>query len=145
MKKLLLGLFFSLSILIGTGYAQNVTATLKQGFVIPWKDGHVKNLTTIETLRTKAVEGWGKWNMLVDGWTVDAGYAYDASTSDVGALLIGRQFGTLGKYLPFLDFPLADKITITIYPVGLYINNLKDKPQFNGCSGGAFIRLTIQF
>lgn len=145
MKKLLLGLFLSLSILIGTSYAQNINATVKQGFVIPWEDGHVKNLTTLEVVKTKPVEGWGMWNAVVDGWTIDAGYAYDATTSDVGALLLGRQIGTLGKYVPFLNFPLADKIVITFYPVGLYITSLKDKPDFHGCSGGAFIRLTVSF
>lgn len=121
-----------------------ITITAKQGFVMTWDDPVVKNLTTFETIKTKKVESWGKWNMLWEGWSLDAGFAYDATGINTGALLIGRQFGTLADYLP-LQFPLLNKISITIYPVGLYINDLTDHPRLKGCSGGAIIKAEIKF
>ena len=148
MKRVILSLFILsfIVVVVEVGYAQDATnklgISMKQGLVLSWKEARVKNLTTFEVAKTKPVESWGKWNALWSGWTLDAGFAYDAATIDTGALLIGREFGTLGKYFP-IDFPLKDKITITIYPVGLYVDNLWDKPTWHGCSGGAIIKFTI--
>jgi hypothetical protein len=120
------------------------TITAKQGAVMKWDTQETKFLTTFETIRTKKIEKWGKWNALWAGWSVDAGFAYDSSSINTGAILLGREFGTLGDYLP-LDFPLKKYISITIYPVGLYIDNIFDHPKTKGCSGGAIIKATIKF
>jgi hypothetical protein len=127
------------------GESKPVTITAKEGFVMTWDNPVMKNLVTFETVRTKEVDSWGQWNALTAGWSIDAGFAFDAKTINTGALLIGRQFGTLADYLPFLDYPLLNKISITIYPVGLYIENLTDHPKFKGCSGGAIIKAEIKF
>ena len=124
--------------------ANPITVNVKQGFVMTWNDARVKNLTTFETIKTKKVESWGKWNALYEGWSIDAGFTYDATGMNTGAILLGRQFGTLADYLP-LDFPLLKKVTVTIYPVGLYIEDLTDHPRLKGCSGGAFINLELKF
>lgn len=121
-----------------------ITITAKQGFIMPWNEPVVKNLTTFEVVKTKKIDSWGSWNALWEDWSLDAGFAYDATGVNTGALLIGRNFGTLGDYIP-LNFPLKDKITITIYPVGLYINDLTDHPTIRGCSGGAIIKAEIKF
>ena len=122
-----------------------VSITAKQGFVMTWNDATAKNLTTFETIRTRPVDGIGRWNALVEGWTLDAGFGWDANSTSNGALMLGRKFGTLGTYFPFLDFPLLGKLDITIYPFGLYIENLTDHPKLHGCSGGAIISATIKF
>lgn len=122
-----------------------ITITAKQGFIMTWNDPTVKNLTTFEILKTKPVENWGKWNAILDGWSLDAGFAWDTKTINNGAIILGRKFGTLGKYIKFLDFPLLNKIDVTIYPVGLYIENLTDHPTLKGCSGGAIIKAEIKF
>lgn len=120
--------------------------SLKQGFLMNWNDGDdvkLNNLSTFEVARTKPVESWGNWNALWEGWTLDAGFAYDAAAINTGALLIGREFGTLGKYLP-IDFPLKDLLKITIYPIGVSATNLFHKPKWKACSGGAFVKFTIK-
>ena len=119
--------------------------TLKQGFVMAWKDQVVKNMTCVQVVNTAPIPSWGKWNALLDGWTVDVGWAYDGASINNGAVLLGRSFGTLGKYLPFIQFPLIDKIDITLYPIGLYVENFTSHPSVKGCSGGAFIKATVKF
>jgi hypothetical protein len=157
MKRLLLALFLIAALVIPsvgsfaedaavstTETANPISITAKQGFLMTWDDATVKNLTTFEVVKTKKIESWGKWNALWAGWSLDAGFAYDASSVDTGALLLGRCFGTLADYVP-LEFPLLDKITITIYPIGLYIEDLTDHPKLKGCSGGAIIKAEIKF
>ena len=124
------------------GTADDMGITLKQGMVMDWSSARMKNLTTFEAAKTKPVPTWGKWNALWAGWTLDAGFAYDASAIDTVAVMIGREFGTLGDYFP-IDFPLKDKISITIYPIGLYIDKIWDKAEWHGCSGGAIIKFKI--
>lgn len=146
MKKLFFfGLFCVLGLFAFAEDADKLNITVKQGFIVNLSDSKLNNLTTIETVRTKPIESWGKWNALWDGWSLDAGAAYDAQSSGIDdvALLLGRNFGTLGKYLP-LDFPLKDKITVTMYPIGLYIKNVQDGDrEFDPCIGGAILRLDI--
>jgi len=124
--------------------AEDLNIALKQGALFTWKNQTVKNLTTFELAKTQEVESWGKWNILWAGWSLDCGFAYDASSISNGAILIGREFGTIGNYLP-INFPLKDKITITLYPAGVYIDNIFDHPKSQGCSGGAIIKLSIKF
>lgn len=148
MKKLLSPAVFCFCLLLlaipALADDDSAVITAKQGFVMRWDQAVVKNLTTFETIKTKKIDSWGNWNILWDGWSVDAGFAYDAIGVNTGAILLGRKFGTLADYVP-LQFPLLDKLTITIYPVGLYINNLTDHPEIEGCSGGAIISVKIKF
>ena len=59
---------------------------LKQGFIYSWGDRTIKNLTTVETMKTKPIESIGKWNALWDGWSLDAGFAYDGDSLNTTAL-----------------------------------------------------------
>ena len=144
MKKLFFALLVSF---IGMGFFVNMCSaeiTLKQGFLYGYEDKAIKNLTTAEVAKTKAVESWGKWNALWEGWSLDVGFAYDGDTMNTGALLLGREFGTLGKYLP-IDFPFKDTLVITIYPIGLRADDLFAKPDLQVCSGGAFLKASLKF
>jgi hypothetical protein len=138
---LLVSLFF-----LGSVYSEDnkLSITTKQGFVYSWKDKEVKNLTTFETVKTKKIDSLGKWNVLWDGWSIDAGFSYDSAELDTGAILLGRNFGTLGEYLPF-DFPLDDLVEITLYPFGLYINDLFHSPEIEYCTGLGLIKFEIKF
>lgn len=145
-KKMLLVM---VAILMIAGMAQagifdDEGVSLKQAFVRSWEDGRVRNATVVEFVKTSPIEGAGMWNLLIDGWTVDAGPAYDAANLNNGVLLLGREVGTLGKYLPFIKFPFADKLTITIYPVGLLATDLLNKPKFDGTYGLGYIKATIK-
>jgi hypothetical protein len=144
MKKLIVavGLVF---LFCGVVQAEILNVTLKQGFIVPWRDAKLQNMTVVETLNTKPIESWGKWNILWDGWSVDTGIAYDAEdVLSTGVVLLGRNFGTLGKYLP-INFPLKDQVVITIYPIGIYVSDLNDSAKFTGCYGGAFVNVGIKF
>ena len=69
------------------GTADDMGITLKQGMVMDWSSARMKNLTTFEAAKTKPVPTWGKWNALWAGWTLDAGFAYDASAIDTVAAI----------------------------------------------------------
>lgn len=118
---------------------------VKQGFIIPWEnpDSGFSNMSTVSVLKTKASPEFGKWNALWDGWSLDAAWSYDANTSNVGVML-GRKFGTLGDYLP-IEYPLADKMDITLYPLGVIITDPVGKPEISGASGAAFIKFDVSF
>ena len=118
--------------------------TLKQGTVVSWNDGKLKNLSTLEVMKTKKQDSWGKWNILWDGWSIDAGLSYGTSDIDAVALMLGRNFGTLAEYLP-IEMPLVDKLKVTLYPVGIYASDWKDTLDIAGCSGGAFINFGLEF
>ena len=142
--KLLCTLAVCFMMMIGVAMAD---VELKQGFVVKWDGGEIKNMTTAELMNTKPVEGWGKWNSVVDGWSIDAGYPFENSTEKDGCLVLGRELGTLAKYLPFIDLPFKDILTITVYPVGLYAKDLLNfkKLELEGCSGGSFAKATLKF
>lgn len=152
MKKLLMALLICLMI---SGCAnwfgpsartEDVDISLKQGLIATWGDLEVKNTTLVEIANTNPVEKWGKWNVLWDGWSLDLGYPFDNSTSKDIALMLGREFGTLGKYVP-INFPFKDKLVITIYPIGLYAKDLLsfEELKLKPASGGAFIKATLKF
>jgi hypothetical protein len=150
MKKLSLLFLFTL-IFCGIAYADDPVTpaplqgiTLKQGMVIDWRVKHTKNLTTFELASTKADPRFGNWNILWDGWKIDAGISYDASGMDSGAVLLGRDFGKLGNYLP-IDFPLSKLVSITVYPIGIYVNDITTSPKASACSGGSFVKLSLTF
>ena len=122
-----------------------IDLSIKQGFLMNWNDPDHKfnNLSTFEIAKTRKVESWGMWNALWTGWSLDAGFAYDANEISTVALLVGREFGTLGDYLP-IDFPLNDLITITIYPIGVYAEDVFNSPEFGVCSGGSYIKFSLK-
>lgn len=128
-----------------TSKLSTLSLQLKQGVVFKLKDGDssAKNLTAVTIAKTTPVNGWGKWNALYSGWTIDAGVAYDANTADTLAVLLGREFETLGDYLP-VAFPLKDKLSITIYPIGIYLEDLYDTPRASMCAGGALITVKME-
>ena len=117
---------------------------LKQGFLMTWEDQSFKNLTVVKVAETTPVEGWGKWNALWVGWTLEAGWAYAASDLTSVALMVGRKLGTVQDYLP-IKVPLTDKFEITAYPIGMYATSIFDHPQFQGASGGALVKLAIKY
>lgn len=119
---------------------------MKQGMLVPWDDptGGIENLSAMTLARTMPIESWGRWNALWDGWTLDAGFAYDSQSFNTGALLVGREFGTLGKYLP-IDFPLKDKVQVTIYPFGIVATDVFDGPSIHGASGVGIIKFDISW
>jgi len=137
----------SLFTLIGVAQAEIFDLDLKQGAVICWEDDNIDNLSTFEMAKTKEVKDWPNWaNALVSGWSLDGGLAYDATGIDTGAILIGREFGAIGKYLP-IDFPLKDKFKLTVYPIGIMARGLSDLEDVDLelCSGGAIFDVGIKF
>jgi len=124
-------------------FAQEIT--LKQGAVIGWQTGQIKNLTCVNVVKTKANPEWPKLvNAIWSGNVVDCGLAYDGSAIDTGAILIGRELGTLADYIP-VEYPLLDKFAITIYPIGIQAKKIFERPQFEGISGGAIIQVGLKF
>lgn len=126
--------------------AEMLDVKMKQGFITGWDAFKIENLTTVEVIKTRPIEGWGKWNVLVDGWSIDFGGAWDANDQfNTGVMMLGRNLGTLGDYLP-IDFPLKDKIKITLYPIGLYATDLSTgDARFSGASGVGVIEFNIKF
>lgn len=118
--------------------------TLKQGVVYTWNANEVNNLTTFTVAKTKPIDSFGKWNILWEGWSIDAGFAYDADSFNTVGLLLGRELGVIGKYLP-IDFPLKDKLEITIYPIGILVQEPFDGFETKTCSGGAIVKFNVKF
>ncbi len=117
-------------------FADEGGITLKQGVIYPWKTGELKNITVLDGVNTKAVESYPKWlNAIIDGWTLDPAWAYDGSSANSGALLLGRKVGTLADYVPFLNYSILDKFDITIYPIGLYAEDLFNTTKTQAVSG----------
>lgn len=149
MRKLLTALMICL-VIIGMGFqmvrAEDIKVSLKQGFLYLFKDQKIQPLFTGQIAQTKPIESWGKWNAIIDGWSLDIGGSYDFERKSLenGALLIGREFGTLGKYLP-IDFPFKDKIKITLYPIGIYVKDVFDDAKISLTSGLGIIKLEVKF
>lgn len=144
MKRLVIALAL-VGVLAVPALADNFEITMKQGVIAAWDSWKLENVTAFEVIKTKKVENWGKWNALWDGWSLDVGVAYDAGdTIDHVAVLLGRKIGVLKDYFP-IEYPLADKIEISIYPVGVYFSELGDNVNVSGCSGGAIFNLSIKF
>lgn len=116
-----------------------------QGFVIPWDNASsgFMNMSTLKVMETNSYEPFGAWNALWDGWSLDAAWSYDAGTSKAG-LMLGRHFGTLGKYLP-ISYPLADKVDITLYPIGIIVDDITGSPNVGGASGAGIIKFDVNF
>lgn len=121
--------------------------TMKQGMLLKWNDptAGVLNLSTFSVAETVASEHFSNWeNALWEGWSLDAGFAYDANSFGVAALMIGRDFGNIGKYLP-VKFPLADKFSLTVYPLGMIVEDPTGHPSIKGASGLGVIKLSVSF
>ncbi len=152
MKKLL-GLFLFMFLLGGPVFGADSPiqlpdgVTIKQGVLLKWDDPRagVLNLSTFSIAETVASDSFNKYvNAVWDGWSLDVGGAYDSNNFGVVGLMVGRDFGTLGKYLP-IYFPLKDKIDITIYPVGILADDQNGEIHFKGASGLGILKATLTF
>ena len=125
-----------------------MTITVKQALLFVPSDGMTKQFTSFETIKTDVsqVPNWPKWGKaLYDGWSVDVGFAYDdTNILRDGAIALGRKLGTLEDYTP-LKFPLLKIISITLYPVGAYIENIWKDPKVKFGFGGAYIKAEVKF
>ncbi len=120
---------------------------LKQGMLLKWDNpgAGVLNLSTFTVAETVASPHFNKLeNAIWEGWTIDAGFSYDAQNFGIAALMLGRDFGTLGKYLP-ISFPLADKFSLTVYPIGMTVDDPSGHPRVEGASGLGLIKLSVSF
>jgi hypothetical protein len=121
--------------------------SVKQGAIIEWgaKGTGLKNLSTVTILETRANPNWKPLvNALWSGNTIDVGFAYDATSFNTGAILLGREFGTLGDYLP-INYPLAKVLKITLYPIGIYAEDIWNSHQVKVCSGVSVLKLSVTF
>lgn len=119
---------------------------IKQELLYTWEDLDAKNATTATAIKATAVEGWPTWvNMIVDGTVIDVGVAYEDETIKDGVVLVGKEFGTLGKYLPWLIFPFKDRIEISLHYVGIYLPDVLNKFDPEPCSGVGYLKGTFSF
>ena len=142
-KRILAVIAISLFI-CGVVYAADLNFTFKQGMLYLHNDRQAKNFSCLELVKTKPKEEWGKWNMLWDGWSLDGGVSYDGAGMNSMALMLGRNFGTLAKYLP-LDYPLLKKLTITLYPYGISAKYPLDNIELQGASGVSYLTIGGKF
>ena len=149
MKRVLIAVF--LLLWGGVAFADNPIGipnlSIKQGAIIEWggKGTGLKNLSTVSILETRANPNWKPWvNALWSGNTIDVGFAYDATSFNTGAVLLGREFGTLGDYLP-INYPLANVLKITLYPIGVYAEDIWNSHQAKVCSGVSVLKLSVTF
>lgn len=120
--------------------------TAKQGMLIAWSDQHIQNATMFEAAKTKECESWPKWaNALWNGWTIDVGFAYDASSADNAVIGISRTVGTLANYLP-IDFSILKKFTVSITPLAIEARHFTgDTIEFDGATGGSYAQASLKF
>lgn len=145
MKKIFIVLFV-LFCFVGMVIAEETGIVLKQSAFFTYNDMERKNATTVTALKTSPIESAPKWvNMIVDGWVFDAGVAYEDNTIKDAVVLMGREFGTLGKYVPWLIFPFKDKIAISIYPIGAYLPDIAHTFRPEKCFGLGYIKGTLKF
>ena len=144
MKTIIAVLLLSLCCVITVCAEEGII--VKQGLIYTWHDGQAKNVTTATVVRTQPIDSAPKWvNMLVDGWVFDAGAAYEDETIKDGTLLVGREYGTLGKYIPWLIFPFKNRIQLSIYLGGVYLPDVVHHIAPKGCSGLGYIKGTLKF
>ena len=145
-SSILLTIFF-FSLLAGSANAELLNIKMKQGGIINWETKKLENVTAVELIKTKPVENWGKWNALVDGFSLDIFAAYDAEDIiSSGGVLLGRKVGVLSQYLPFIgSTPLTDAIDITLYPIGIYISDIGGENEVSTCSGMGLIGFELKF
>lgn len=120
--------------------------TIKQEVFYTWNDLAAKNATTVTIIKGKPVDSFPKWaNMLIDGTVIDAGAAYEDDTIRDAVILIGREFGSLGKYVPWLVFPFKDRIDLSIHYAGIYLPNVAEELNPEGCSGLGYIKGSLKW
>ena len=119
--------------------------TAKQGMLMLWSDQHLQHSTTFEAAYTEACPSWPKWaNALWSGWTIDVGFAYDASSADNAVLGISRTVGTLKDYLP-IKFPILEKFKISITPLTLEARHFTTDLDWDGATGGSYANVSVKF
>lgn len=145
MKKII-ALIVILTCFVGVAIAEDSGVSVKQAVFYTWNDMAAKNATTVTVIKAKAVEGFPKWaNMIIDGTVIDVGAAYEDETIRDGVVFIGKEFGTLGKYVPWLIFPFKDRIEISLHYAGLYLPNVAEEFDPQGCSGLGYLKGTFSF
>lgn len=141
--------FYFLGMAIAEETTTNDGVNIKQGMLYT-KDGTSRNTTMATIIKTDAAEAplnhWPKWSQaLLDGWVFDAGAAYEDNVVKDASLMVGRELGTLGKYVPWIKFPFKDRIEISIYPAGIYLPDVSDHFKPEWCWGFGYIKGTIRF
>ena len=109
------------------------------------KDHTVAQATVFEVIKSKPIDSLGKWNILIDGWSLDVGGAYDdTKVLKNGTFLIGKNLGNLSQYLP-ITFPLSDKLVIKAYVTGGYVEDIWTSPKIQLTEGVGYISATLKF
>ena len=125
--------------------ASTLGITGTQAVLYTWKSNEVVQSTVFTFAETKKIDSIGAWNILWQGWVIDAGPAYDdTNILKSGTVLIGKKLGVLGDYVP-IDFPFKDKITFKAYVAGVHAEDLFTKPKCQGVSGMGYISATVKF
>ena len=146
-KKLILIALFALGTTICHAQVIGLTdgLTAKQAVINLTRDSKVKNLTAFTLISTDDTKDYGKLNILLHGWSLDAGVGYDAlNNPDGGAAMLGKNVNDLLSYLP-VNFWLKDKLNLTVYPAGDFVSKIGGKIRHQYTWGGAYISATIKF
>jgi len=129
---------------VGMAMAEEVS--VKQALFYTWEDLSAKNATTVTVIKAEAIESFPDWaNMIIDGTVIDVGAAYEDQTIRDGVVFVGKEFGTLGKYVPWLIFPFKDRIEISLCYAGIYLPNVAEEFDPEPCSGIGYLKGTFKF
>ena len=117
--------------------------TARQGMGMMMSDQAIMNTTTFEVLETRPVASWPRWaNALYDGITIDAGFAYDASSADNAILVFSRHINAWEQYLPIKLPDFMNKIDLSIN-AGPVIRHFSTSPKADAISGMAYVKASI--
>jgi len=157
MKRIVIALCLVLALVIPTMAQDNTSdsildpsistgeVTLKQGFIGIYGEQGIKKMTIAELYHTKKIDSWGKWNALYDGWSIDAGVGYnDLKEIEDAAVVLGRRLGVIADYFP-IDFPFDKRIKITLYPIGLYFKDVRNKYDPKLAYAGSYFTGELKF
>jgi len=125
---------------------EDSAVSVKQALFYTWNDLSAKNATVVTVMKGKAIASLPKWaNMIIDGMVIDVGAAYEDDTIRDGVVLAGKEFGSLGKYVPWLEFPFKDRLEISLHYAGVYLPNVAEEFDPQACSGIGYLKGTFKF
>ena len=125
---------------------EDSAVSVKQALFYTWNDLSAKNATVVTVVKGKAIASLPKWaNMIIDGMVIDVGAAYEDDTIRDGVVLAGKEFGSLGKYVPWLEFPFKDRLEISLHYAGVYLPNVAEEFDPQACSGIGYLKGTFKF
>ena len=117
---------------------------IKQHVIYTLDNFEAKNVTAVTIGRTDATKGilatspdWVK--MIIDGWNLEVGVAYEDTEVGDGAVLLTRDFGTLGEYVPWLIFPFKDRIHLS-FDVGAYLPGIQHSFDPEMAAGAGWLK-----